>query len=279
MYIIVTVIDAPILAREIIFAFNYQSIFYKRMFAKYESPLLCSECSHSVMQIVARLSWPTARLGPAVSSPKTTVNITLIFSSLTSTELEPHPPVLFQHVCPFHFIQSLICMLHESLAQRRVTLQLYVLFCRKPTTRGFPQTGDIGGVNDPSPGSPLGKIPWDPRARSRGERNQQLSGETLNNSYFESSFVDLMETRIRQENLVWREKQKPQSAGKQEGGRCQRSKSQNPSCEKNFRRQRGEHWREERPHEEQCHNNYFQRKMKLCKLEIETELLVKLYCI
>ena len=157
----------------------------------------------------------------------------------------------------FSFIQSLICMLHESLAQSRVTLQLYVLFCRKPTTRGFPQTGDIGGFNDPSLGSPLGKIPWDPRARSRGERNQQLSGETLNNSYFESSFVDLMETRIRQENLVWREKQKPQSAGKQEGGRCQRSKSQNPSCEKNFRRQRGEHWREERPHEEQCHNNYF----------------------
>ena len=117
--------------------------------------------------------------------------------------------------------------------------------------------GDIGVFNDPSLGSLLGKIPWDPRARSRGEHNQQLSGETLNNSYIERSFVDLMETRIRQENLVWREKQKPQSAGKQEGGRCQRSKSQNPSCEKNFRRQRGEHWREERPHEEQCHNNYF----------------------
>ena len=69
-----------------------------------------------------------------------------------------------------------------------------------------------------------------------------------------------METRVRQENLVWREKHKPQSAGRQEGGRCQRSRSQNPSSEKNFRRQRGGggHWREEeRPREEQGHDNYF----------------------
>ena len=41
MYIIVTVKGAPTLAREIIFAFYYQFIFYKRMFP---NMILRSEC-------------------------------------------------------------------------------------------------------------------------------------------------------------------------------------------------------------------------------------------
>ena len=128
------------------------------------------------------MPWPTARLDPAVSSPKTTVNITLIFSSLTNTELEPHPPVLFQHVCSFHFKQSLICMLYESFVYS-TTPSTSFLFCREPRPQeSLHRTGDTRGAHDPSLGSPLGRIPGDPRARRGGEeRSTVMRAETCNN--------------------------------------------------------------------------------------------------
>ena len=108
------------------------------------SPYFIKECllnmnlrmfSPSVMQIVARLSWPTARLGPAVSSPRTTVNITLVFSNLTNTELDSHPPVLFQHVCPFVFYKRVYRQL-VSMARKCFLSQEDIFFNTKKILLG-----------------------------------------------------------------------------------------------------------------------------------------------
>ena len=107
-----------------------------------------------------------------MSSRKTTVNITLIFSSLTNTELEPHHPVLFQHVCPFHFIQSLICMLHESLAHIDILTSCFVLQ-KTNNSKRLTSNGRHQGGQWSESGVPAGENPW-------GSQSQEQRWATIN---------------------------------------------------------------------------------------------------